>query len=146
MARTCHCSASVVSCQPDGKCQSPLISADNSFFCLVTRRYNQFSGEYINHQQCILDILDYGLYCSGPRVEGLVFQVSICRCAHFRVSLSFYVWCLILNFDCLLYSGKPLLSIAITACLNGYRYLIIWNWSVKACKLIALLSLLVYLF
>ena len=77
VARICHCNASFVSCQPDGKCQSPF--SDNSlFFCLVTRRYNQFSGDYVSYQQCTFDIIDYGIYCNGPRVEGLVFDVSIC--------------------------------------------------------------------
>lgn len=74
-ARTCHCPASQQSCRPDGKCQS-LIGEDN-FSCLVTRRYNRLSGEHIIIQQCIHDIIDYAIYCNGPKTGGLVFNVSL---------------------------------------------------------------------
>ena len=74
-ARTCHCTQSQRDCSPDGKCRSTL--REDDFSCLVARRYYRYLGDFVIHQLCIHDYIDYGLYCNEPAVGGLVFDVSI---------------------------------------------------------------------
>ena len=74
-ARTCHCTESQMNCQTDGKCQSHV--GEDDFSCLVARRYNRFQGEFVIHQLCILDAIDYGIYCNQPAVGGIVYDVSL---------------------------------------------------------------------
>lgn len=72
----CLCNEFAAVCRDNGTC-----SPETEYFgCLVTRDLNPNTGEYLFYQQCVTNLVDYGIFCR----ESLGFPPI-------TVSGSFYV-------------------------------------------------------